>query len=215
MESVLKLINDSRLLAAKNEYENIMKNKQLAAENSQNILENRRVIDQMLDRCTLVDQALDMVNKSNENWKLATNLLGVTTHYQLGDDGYLWVRMESTSHDVPLMEQLAVVYEVGLFNTWIPFCTESSLIKRLNHVEVISYSAITALGICRDVLVHSFGVDCLYETGSIVVIGSSIVDPEKYPGIDIPPQKGYFSSRALLEFNAVVTPFSPTSGHVS
>jgi hypothetical protein len=54
------------------------------------------------------------------------------------------------------MEQLSVVDsdEVSLFNKWIPFCTESSLIftdlippspsPSSDHVEVISYSRITA-----------------------------------------------------------------------
>ena len=82
----------------------------------------------------------------------------------------------------------------------------------IDYVEIISYSAINALGISRDVVVHSFGADCLYENGTIVVIGKSV---DEYPGVEIPPVKGFFSKRATLEFNAVVTPFSPTSGHVN
>jgi hypothetical protein len=134
MEGVLQLVKDSRLCAAKTEYEKILQDPVLYEQQREMIQLHHQQLTQLTERCEQVNEALALVAKSNERWILATNMLGVTTHYLIGDDGLLWVRMESTQHDVPLLEQLAVVYEVGLFNTWIPFCTESSLISRpSNH----------------------------------------------------------------------------------
>jgi hypothetical protein len=130
MEDVLRLVRDSRLCAAKTEYEKILQDPVLDEQQKALIHLHRQELAQLTERCEQVNEALALVSKSNEKWILATNMLGVTTHYLIGDDGLLWVRMESTQHDVPLLEQLAVVYEVGLFNNWIPFCSESSLIAR-------------------------------------------------------------------------------------
>lgn len=77
---------------------------------------------------------------------------------------------------------------------------------------MIAFACIsTPFGISRECSVHAFGVDCIYETGSIVVVGESV---EEFDGVELPPCKGYFNKRAELSFSAVVTPFSPTSGHV-
>lgn len=47
--------------------------------------------------------------------------------------------------------------------------------------------------------------------GSLVVVGESI---EEFEGVDLPPCKGMLNKRAIMQFSAVVTPYSPTSGHV-
>lgn len=132
MERVLQLIDDSRLLCAKKEYDIIKNNPTLLLKYKQIIKDNENKLNKLNERCEKVNSALKMIEKTNENWILSTNFLGVTTHYIVSEDNYLWIRMESTQHDIPLIEQLTVVYEVSLFNTWIPFCTESSLISRLS-----------------------------------------------------------------------------------
>lgn len=132
MEIVLGLIEDARLLAAKKEYDKIMQSPEKCIEHAGTMNSHKDQIDKMLERCEEVDRSMKLVSSKNEDWVLATDYLGVTTHYMLGDDGYLWVRMESTQADVPVMEQLSVVYEVELFKTWVPFCTDSRLILRLS-----------------------------------------------------------------------------------
>ena len=132
MELVIQHIDDSRLLAAKKEYDQIMCSPEKCIECADLLTANKHKIDCMLERCKAVDHSMDLVRSSNPDWILATSYLGVSTHYMLGDDGYLWVRMESTQADVPVLEQLAVVYEVELFKTWVPFCTSSRLISRLS-----------------------------------------------------------------------------------
>jgi hypothetical protein len=132
MRRVLELIQDSRLLEAKKSYTSLLQNPIISDEDSSLIQSNSSLLAQLQTRCDEIQEALTLTSSENPNWILATNMLGVSTHYMIDSDGYLMVRMESTQHNVPLMEQLSVVYEVSLFNKWIPFCTDSSLISRLS-----------------------------------------------------------------------------------
>ena len=212
MEEVLDLISDSRLLAAKKLYDIITQSPEKCIEYADMIMANEKKLSTLVERCGHVTNAMSLVAAENPNWILAANYLGVTTHYMLGDDGLLWVRMEATQCDIPVMEQMAVVYEVEWFKLWIPFCSDSRLIARVSHTELVAYTCISApFGISRECVVYAYGVDCMYENGSLVVLGKSV---EEYDGVGIPPCKGFFNKRATLEFSAVVTPFSPTSGHV-
>lgn len=241
MEEVLSLISDARLLAAKKVYDKILESPEKCLESEHLIKENESKLATMVERCAHVDKAMSLVASENPDWTLATDYLGVRTHYMLTDDGLLWVRMESTQCDIPVMEQMAVVYEVEWFKRWIPFCNDSKLLARLSknlysalrnchysnthfvfityctyriigHTELIAQVSISSpFAISRECVVYAYGVDCIYENGSLVVLGESV---EAYDGIDIPPCKGMFNKRATLNFSAVVTPFSPTSGHV-
>jgi hypothetical protein len=132
MENVLDLISDSRLLAAKQAYDKLVENPDQCMAEAESMRENEKKITTMTQRCAQVDHAMALVASENPNWTLATDYLGVKTHYMLGDDGLLWVRMESTQCDIPVVEQLAVVYEVEWFKLWIPFCNDSRLIARLS-----------------------------------------------------------------------------------
>lgn len=140
MKRVLDLIQDSRLLEAKKSYTKILENPIISSDDSSLIQSNSSLLTQLLTRHDEIQETFTLTSSKNPNWILATNMLGVSTHYMIDSDGYLMVRMESTQHNIPLMEQLAVVYEVSLFNKWIPFCTESSLISRLSLFSISSFS---------------------------------------------------------------------------
>lgn len=71
------------------------------------------------------------------NWLLAQTFLGVTTSYKYDRDGSLWVKMDGQMDNVRLLDQLATVREVDLFKTWAPFCDTSTLLKRIDIVEML------------------------------------------------------------------------------
>jgi len=52
-------------------------------------------------------------------------LFGVTTYYQLAEDGCITVRMEGGLDDLPFFEQAAVIHDVDNFKNWVPCCDES------------------------------------------------------------------------------------------
>lgn len=172
-------------------------------------------IHKLLCRCEETKAAIDAVHDTSpDHWTLGTTMFGITTYYHVDDDGLLSVRMEGVQEDLPLFEQLAVIYEVPLFTEWVPFCSSSTLVAQLTHTELIAHNAITTpFGAGRDVVVHAYGVDCMYEHGMVVIVGQSIDD---YPGVAIPPKtKTFFYDRAeLKQMTAIVQVISPTSAKV-
>lgn len=114
----------------------------------------------------------------NAEWKLGSHLFGVTTHYRERDDGLLQVHVEGDCDSLPLFEQLAVIREVELFSSWVPFCSSSTLIHELGKAEIVAHFTVS-LGIpvfplARDTALRCYGADCLYEYGCIVLMGRSI-----------------------------------------
>lgn len=83
------------------------------------------------------------------DWLLAQTFMGITTFYKLDPDGSLWIKMHGTMDDVGIMDQLATVREVDLFNTWVPFCNTSSVVTRLGIVELIAYFSVSLPGVGR------------------------------------------------------------------
>lgn len=82
-------------------------------------------------------------------WLVAQTFMGITTFYKHDPDGSLWIKMHGTMDDVGIMDQLATVREVDLYNEWVPFCNTSTLLKRLGMVELLVYFAMSAPGFSR------------------------------------------------------------------
>ncbi len=79
---------------------------------------------------------------------------------------------------------------------------------------MIAYDCVTTpLGVSREMLIHAYGVDCLQDESSIVLVAKSI---DEYEGLELPPNNsGYFHDRAYLKhLQAVVKILSPTSAKV-
>jgi hypothetical protein len=76
---------------------------------------------------------------ATDGWTLGCEMYGITTYYKQAADGTISVRMSGTLTDLPLFEQCAVLHEVDLFKTWMPFCTHSTLLAKLGYAEVVPY----------------------------------------------------------------------------
>lgn len=51
--------------------------------------------------------------------------------------------------NVRVMDQIATVREVDLFNKWVPFCDKSLLLKRIGIVEMLVYFSAVMPGVSR------------------------------------------------------------------
>jgi hypothetical protein len=133
---LLRYIDDARLLAAKHQYEHL-----LALNDFEFINDHKSKIDQMLKRANGATHILHAAHNQSDDWILSNHHFGVDTHYKIDDDGLLLLKMEGNQHDVPLFEQLAVVYEVSLFSKWAPFCSSSSLVSQIckNLFVIVSF----------------------------------------------------------------------------
>lgn len=83
------------------------------------------------------------------DWLVAQTFMGITTFYKMDPDGSVWIKMHGTMDDVGIMDQLATVREVDLFNKWVPFCKTSKLLKRLGIVELLVYFSVSMPGVSR------------------------------------------------------------------
>jgi len=123
---------------------------------------------------------------------------------------------------VPLFEQLAVVRETALFNTWAPFVNRSSLISQLAICEIVTTFNIHVplFNISRDAVVHAYACDCVWESGKVLMLGKSVDEnapPDLNPGEEIPPyRKTLFHDRMRLKgFQAQIEVKNPTTARTT
>jgi len=225
---IIDLIDDCRYLAAKRCYESqsyieSKVNEKIHVDESSSFTpeENRKKIDLMLERskeieCAIARSGSDLaasvfgVPQTNENWILGSILFGISTHYKRIGENDIIVKMEGKIDDLPIFEQCAVIHEVDLFNTWIPFCDKSVLIEKIGKAELIAYMNFNIMGISRDLLLHAYGADCTLESDKIIIVGKSI---ESYGDVKIPWKSiGWFHNRIdVKEFKLVLNIVSPSA----
>lgn len=223
LEEVLELIETSRLLAAKAAYKELLALKQKEidslSKNEKDVLNVRlenatAKFTEMLTRSSEAEQTLHSWNlhdvSHTSDWILGSEFYGVTTHYKVGEDGLLTVRMEALSDDLPIFEQLAVIHEVDLFRDWVPFCSKSELVTKMGHTELAAYFKISAPFMSRDTTLHAYGIDALHEKGLILLIGKSV---NQVQGIQSLPheRKSWFHDRIdILDFKTMIEITAPT-----
>ena len=90
-------------------------------------------IQLMLHKCEDIDAAMKSTAEPVEDtkWIFGSEHDGTTTHYILEYDGTMSLRVKGIVTDVPLFEQLCVIYEIGLYSKWVPFCSESQMLKQI------------------------------------------------------------------------------------
>ncbi len=143
------------------------------------LLANRARLKEVIHRARQIKQAvnlereIDWTGDGTSQWKLGAEYLGIETYYKV-DDGRITVRMQGGLTDLPLFEQCAVIHEIDLFSEWVPFCNDSALLEKLGPAELLMYLSVSPLFLSRDTCMHTWGADCLQETGQILLFGHSI-----------------------------------------
>ena len=164
---------------------------------------------------TIRSSGMHNIDGDNCEWILGSQLLGIQTHYKVGDDGFLTVKMESASENLPIFEQLAVIHEVDYFRDWVPFCSKSQLITKMSHTEMAAYFKISAPFMSRDTTLRAFGVDALNEHNLILLSGKSV---DAIEGIEKLPfeEKSWFHDRLeILEFKTLIEVTEPTKAKMT
>jgi hypothetical protein len=139
VEEVLQLFESHRYLAAELVYHKLMQTSQRCVFESvtKRIAEAQVILDNLLVRVAATHDVLK-TGEVDDSWILGAHLFGVTTHYKLSDDGLLTVRLEGVLDNFPLFEQIAVIKEVDLFPSWIPFCNHAETVEKPRHAEVVA-----------------------------------------------------------------------------
>jgi hypothetical protein len=240
-ELLKKYFDDFRLIAAKKEYDNLL----LILNESEDINEeyylktidiintNKSILNTLDERYNAVMNAFEKSNDSAQ-WCIGSESETVKTSYIVDQDGYLSLRLEGNQSNIPIFEQIAVMYEVDLYKLWVPLCNCSKLLKQickyipytLHHIILLICKCIVAKGELvanigmgipygpyRDLVAHAYAADCVYEKNSVVIIGKSIME---YDDIEIPiMHSNYFQNRAeLMYMCATIEMLSPNSTKV-
>jgi hypothetical protein len=218
LEQILELIDSSRLLAAKKAYVDFQSEKSSSDDISELLDTIQPKIDKMMERAAAVEEILRSTSiaeepKASDGWLLGAEYFGIKTFYRvISETGLISVLMMGTQTDLPLFELLAVIHEVDLFKTFIPFCNESSLITKVAAAELVAYFKLSMLLLSRDACIHAYGADCLFEENAVVLVGHSV---DSWPGLQLPfEEPGWLGSHLTMEvsdFNAVITLNSSSS----
>lgn len=139
LEKVRFLQNNLRLLAAREAYDAVQASLQDISPDSADyqLIQQKlkefnedREIQLIQSRSEDIKTIIQDCSDTLDGWTMGSEMFGITTYYRVEDDGLLSVRMEGVQ-EIPIFEQLAVLYEVSLFNQWIPFCSQSDLLCQL------------------------------------------------------------------------------------
>lgn len=71
-----------------------------------------------------------------DGWKFVQEFAGMKTYYR-GVGSELYVKVVGRSENLSVFNQLAVVREVGMFDKWVPFLSESKLVKKISHLDLV------------------------------------------------------------------------------
>jgi hypothetical protein len=116
-------------------------------------------------------------------------MFGVTTYYRHEADGSLSLKLEGKLEGVPIFEQVAVLREIDLHQTWAPFCTSSVTLKEIDKLDTVAWFVMGApnLGLARDGCFRAVGCDNMLEDGSVIICGQGLKDREDKPGAYLEP----------------------------
>lgn len=81
-----------------------------------------------------------MCGKEHDEWTVGSSQEGITTKYFVDEKGLINMKVEGEMKDLPLYEQLVVIWEVALYHLWVPYCSESKIIKSFGEHLYISSS---------------------------------------------------------------------------
>jgi hypothetical protein len=175
-----------------------------------------------------------MVSKG-DGWLEAQTMFGMTTYYRLVE-GKLYCKVQGEFQNCVIFDQMAVIREGDLYNTWAPFVSKSSLLKRFSDTEmaahftlsmpvlvrsvvlrVLSFTRFSSINprplTGRDAVVMGYCVD-MSENDQILLMADSV---DAIPGVELPPKPSSWLPTDRMDvqkFRCLIDITGPTSGRV-
>ncbi len=187
---------------------------------------HQELLDMLEERIQKAEETLREVDGTSDGWIHGLDYFGISTYYKVSSDrGILTVKLEGIMEDLPLFEQVSVLYETDLYKSWVPFCDESIKIYTIGHAELLAYLNISLpMVIARDTVIHAYACDLLEEEGKLILIGKSVHEKmdefkEKYNKFadntfketPLKPITWFHNRLNVLDFKAIMEPITPTS----
>lgn len=123
---------------------------------------------------------LDMFD-DHEGWTTESIGKDLTTKYKMiPRTALISLRFEAIL-DIPLLNVLALLYEIDLYSEWVPFLTQSEQLKSIHRASKVVYikTSLPPPLADRDAFLYGIGVDYSVEDGSIMILAKSLdTNPE-------------------------------------
>jgi hypothetical protein len=147
--------------------------------------------------------------ESEKGWTTEKSSEGYTIKYKTGGSEVASLKIEGVM-DVPLENLLALIYELDLYNLWLPFMKTTTELKIVNKGCKISYMRLNIPPPLsdRETLIMGFGADRFHINGTVLVLAKSIdadLDIVKDYEVPLPPNR----SNVLLAMNVACFEFMP------
>lgn len=127
LQKVFHLEKNCRILAARLVYDNIIQTVKIKNIETDIIEKNSDFFETLLIRSDEMTNTIKDCSSVSEDWILGWEYLNVRTYYKFEEDGLMSIRMEGIQ-DIPIFEQISVLYECALYSEWIPFCSYSACV---------------------------------------------------------------------------------------
>lgn len=176
--------------------------------------EERVWIEQIKERRTLGVKALHEFNNEGEaDWIFGQTYFGVSTHWKPGADGTVWLKLDGLVEGVDIFNTIAVMREIDLFSTWVPFCNQSELLQKTGYVDLLVYISMVVPILKRDAMLRAVGINACYESRCILLLGGSVDDSKIPSNIQVPRLKGWNADRLdMRAFRVLIEPITRTKG---
>jgi len=216
----LDMLGEERHFVARDLYNDTLSKFQLLSQQSTGNEEVLRIEKLLKEREGEFQEIIVLANEfeqarknllDNDGWSYAQTYFGISTHYRNEDDGTLSVKLDGELAGMSLFEIFAVLHEIDLYKTWVPFCKLSEKLKSMRRLGAIGYSvgSIPALFLWRDCAFRAIACDLMNESSSLMISAHSI---DSYPGVSFPdPPKRLGADRMIAKrFDALIEVLSPT-----
>jgi hypothetical protein len=141
LDKISFLLYKGKLLEAHQVYQQLLEHIGLTSPGDENEVEmtdetrellekNKPMLDELQTRYCETIQTIADCTSSHDEWILGSERFGIPSYYRVDADGLLCLRLEG-SQETPIFEQMAVLYEVSLHKEWIPFCDQSTILKKM------------------------------------------------------------------------------------
>ncbi|CAH0513202.1 unnamed protein product [Peronospora belbahrii] len=173
--------------------------------------DERELVDHIKERRDQGVKALKEFSdkECDDEWQFGHTMLGVTTFWKPDEDGSVWIKLEGHVDGVDIFNTISVIREVDLYSVWAPFFSQSLLIEETGHVELAAYLAITSPFLQRDTVVRAFGINAVYESRCLLLLGGSVDASSVTSSVPVPTLQGWNAKRIEVKgFRALIEPLT-------
>jgi len=167
-------------------------------------------VAELEERARTCQKALDAFNGDQSGWTLVSATDSMTMRRR-DEPNKLIVKIDAVLNGVRPADTLMVWREGGLYSSWFPMISRSSVVHERHHAETVIHLVVQSFGQTLDLVLRGYGCDNLLSSGYFLLIVRPARQSEMPEGVTLPPKPGGLGMRVKADIDILVEPLSPTS----